>query len=1071
VIGFLALLLINAVLFVAEQLLIPPPKIPDATPEDPKGPRSEEGDVIPVVFGTVRLAANVVSFSNTRAVEQKERIKTGLFSSRNVTTGFSYEAIMQVLWCHGPVDELIDLVWQESKSLGESGAHTEYHPVAEIPGAPVVFQPVTVEGTYTTPELPVLNDGNADGTSLTADAPELFGGPKHGGGIVGPFQWYFGNWIQNFSDTLKREWSVVSNDLYGGDFTPKYEGICHSVMGLNVHIDGDVLFPNLIVRFNFGEFGNVPSLHAVVRRCPSVLGVTANINGGANPAEVAYEMLTNTVWGMAVPATFLDTASFAAAGATLAAEGFGINLSMTSQQTGDSFLTELMRYVDGQIQQHPITGLIEFTLNRADYVLADLPVINESAAKGAQYNRPSWADLKNEIKVVYTKVVGGVMRQVPTQPVQDIANQRNFGGVNSETVSYPAITDPVLANKLAVRDLRKTGTPLAQISGLQVDRRAADFRVGRPFVFSWARYGIAQHVFRVARVDYGTLNDGRILVDAIEDIFALEQPFYAQPVDFSIDDPTYGALGIVRVTPIVTSDESTGYLELVLDGGAGRVTSVEFQEATGHGEPTAWHVNTDPDGFKTEVDLDSKYNSHISWRVLGHLKDGTIGNIADGEVEYPYSTLPARPQLSAVVHTSGWADIIADLDQDSRGLKITSSYDHMPTIEEVIASPEIALPPGEFRLTLNHEIFLDAEHPVANFTAVAIGTDGRAGPLATLVVNATRPEQYVTPSPSFGPIEVEATALDGTEEGCMHIPVQFEFNTDVIEIYARESEIDPDAPVGVRPPDLATNSQSYIVRRQEGLITEDDNWRMEVDIATKPGFYRRIIAIGIGPTGLRGNPFHYSAQCEDTGTPPSAPPSGLTVIMSTVAGRARATLTWANGDAAAFTRIERNEVIIARMAPGVGTLVDDGLPPELKVSYRASHILNGQTSNYADSTEGETDVPQLLPPVWETGYPQSAGYDSNVLSPPPNGRVRIKATTPDPLARIFVWMNNQEGGGGTFSLKHIASGGVVDVYLVSNVMGVPNPKDEERSFYLVAIRDGYTDSVPSEVRTATFGFG
>lgn len=432
---------------------------------------------------------------------------------------------------------------------------------------------------------------------------------------------------------------------------------------------------------------------------------------------------------------------------------------------------------------------------------------------------------------------------------------------------------------------------------------------------------------------------------------------------------------------------------------------------------------------------------------------------------------PIRPQLAAVVHASGWADLIIDTDENAVTVRVAMSYDAPPTRDEVLATPDIDLPLPLLHLVIPHIAFLDAEHPVAYVSVLALNERSQESPLATITINATRPEQYTTPTPTFTPVEVEGTARGGTEEGCMHIPVQFEFNTDFVEIYARESDSDPDAPVAVRPPDLATNSLSYTIHRQPGLITEDDNWRMEVDISTKTGKWRRFIAIGVGPTGLRGDSFQFWAQCIDTGVGPSAPPTDLNVVMSTSGGHAKATLTWVNGDASAFTRIERNEVIIARMAPGVTTLEDDWLPPELQVSYNVHHIKNGQTSDDARSIEIVTDIPKLLPPVWETGYPQSAGYDSTILSPPPNGRVRIKATSPDPLARIRVWMNNQETVGGTYSLKFSSTAGVVDTYLKSNLMGVPNPKDEVRFFYLTATRDGYTDSDPSDVRSATFGFG
>jgi hypothetical protein len=297
-IGFLALLLVNALLFTAATLLAPKPKFEDATPDDPQGPRSQEGDVIPVAFGTVRLAANVTMFSNIQAVENTEKIKTGLFSSRNVTVGYRYEALMQALLCHGPVDELIDIVWQESKAIGTSGQETSYQNVDTEDGP--VYQPVTTTVDYCTPTLPLLQAPAPTGSAISIHAPALFGGPKHGGGVAGIMRFYWGLPLQLPDETLQYEFSDGTVGLYGREFTLNYEGICYAIFGVRDEAD--------VARFNFGEFGNIPPLHVIVRRCPNALGLTAeqvNIQGAANLAECCYEALTNMVWGMAIPGHLL----------------------------------------------------------------------------------------------------------------------------------------------------------------------------------------------------------------------------------------------------------------------------------------------------------------------------------------------------------------------------------------------------------------------------------------------------------------------------------------------------------------------------------------------------------------------------------------------------------------------------------------------------------------------------------------------------------------------------------------------------------------------------------------------
>lgn len=617
-IGFLALLLINAALFVASALLAPKPRFPDATPEDPKGPRSEEGGIIPVVFGTVKIAANVVSFTNTRAVEQTEKVKTGIFSSHTVTTGFIYEAIMQVLLCHGVIDELIDIVWQESKALSVDSVETTY----EITTFPYKKTPVTTTLELTAPHLPIATNDSPDGIQVSIGAPDLFGGPQRGGGIRGWLQFYWGRMDQNNDSTLNHE------HVDGGvGFAAKYEGICHAVLGLHTDTTTE--------RFNFGEFGNIPGLNFIVRRCPSALGLGAgaNINGAANIAEAAYDVLTNTIWGLGLPTSQIDIPSFAAAGATLAAEGLGINISLTSGQSGAEILAELMRYADGQVQQHPITGKIEFTLNRKDYDEGTLTLIDESNSTDMSITRPSWEQLVNQVSVLYTVSQEGVFAQTTTQPIQDIAAQRMLGYVNAQTLEFPGVMDPIVALQLGARGLRVMSTPLARAK-FTCNRDAADFRVGRPFLISSLDDGIDNHVFRVAGVDYGTYVDGRIVVDAVEDVFGLEDPLYALPVDDSIVPPTFDRLTGLSIVPTVTQDDVNGYLVLDITGGGGKVTNVQFQEQTGINDPSDWHDNNSPDALETQVALDSAHQSVIRWRVLGVLSDGSIGEMASGEVAF-----------------------------------------------------------------------------------------------------------------------------------------------------------------------------------------------------------------------------------------------------------------------------------------------------------------------------------------------------------------------------------------------------------------------------------------------------
>lgn len=617
--GILALLLINAVLFVASSLLLPKPKTEGLKPSKPGEPGSEERP-LPVVWGTVAVPANVTSFSHVAAREQTEKVKTGIFSSHKITVGYTYEALVQVALCHGPVDALIDLVWNDSVGIADGATRTMLGVNEDG-----VWVPFTVDENYTDPALPLAPGVlPVAGSLVKVDATEALGGYRHGGGLAGWFRFYYGTTPQTADPALLAEWGEVSD----------YEGVCHLVLG---RMNGEAF-----ETFAFGETGTMPPLAVVVRRCPSHLGLAAeltNLNGGANGAEIIYEILTNTVWGLGLDPSLIDVDSFVAAATALAAENLGLNLSLAAETGAEDAITEVCRYLDGQVQQHPVTGLLELTLNRADYDVGDLPVFSPANAH-CELHRPSWTQLVNQVKVTYTERQGPVFRDRTVGPIDDLAAQRNFGIVHSLTVPFLGVHDPVVAEQLAIRSLRLAGLPLAK-GTLVANRLAADFRTGRPFVLHWPAYGVEQHVFRAVRVDYGTRTDGKVTVDFVEDIFALDEPFYAIPAD---PPPAWigaGKGGPLTVDITTTTDGEYGYLVLTFTGGGGAVTAVQFSEQRDNDPPADWHDNVSPADFSTFVELDDTHRSKIAWRVRGLLKTGAEGTLAEGEVDFDPAVLPA----------------------------------------------------------------------------------------------------------------------------------------------------------------------------------------------------------------------------------------------------------------------------------------------------------------------------------------------------------------------------------------------------------------------------------------------
>jgi len=118
------------------ELLRPKPKFGSPSPSalgDFSVPTAEEGRAIPVVFGTAKIAGpNVVWYGDLAVVAVKEKVKTGLFSSKKITKGYQYFLGQQLVLCHGPIDEFKELRFDDRAVPGVT--ENTMRPTATVPG-------------------------------------------------------------------------------------------------------------------------------------------------------------------------------------------------------------------------------------------------------------------------------------------------------------------------------------------------------------------------------------------------------------------------------------------------------------------------------------------------------------------------------------------------------------------------------------------------------------------------------------------------------------------------------------------------------------------------------------------------------------------------------------------------------------------------------------------------------------------------------------------------------------------------------------------------------------------------
>lgn len=346
---------------------------------------------------------------------------------------------------------------------------------------------------------------------ITVNAPELFGGEKREGGISGSVDAAFGEAGQAANDYLVSKIGAPQ---------PAYRGLLSLVLRQVYIAANNPYIKPWAVR---------------VKRCfRDWYPTKAEISGAANPAHIIYESLTNSAWGMGYPVVSIDDASFKAAADALSAEGFGLNMIWLQQSTIEQFVREVLDHIGGVLTTSPSTGRFILKLVRANYTLASLPVLDPSnVIELESFQRAAWGETTNELVLIYTKSDSYKETSIT---VQDLANIQAQGAVVSQTRRYPGITADALAARVAMRDLAAVSTPLAKVR-LKVNRRAWSLTPGDVFNLSWPTLGIDGLAMRIAAIDGGTLTQGTISIDAVEDVFGLPQASYTAPQPSGWVDP------------------------------------------------------------------------------------------------------------------------------------------------------------------------------------------------------------------------------------------------------------------------------------------------------------------------------------------------------------------------------------------------------------------------------------------------------------------------------------------------------------------------------------------------------
>lgn len=358
--------------------------------------------------------------------------------------------------------------------------------------------------------------GSQGDGSIYLDDKDLFGGDKKEGGIKGTVDVMLGKPAQ------ARNAYLVAQQ---GANTPAYRGVTSLV--LNQVYFGTTAYPKPWA---------VKIRRTATRTDGAAMWYSAKaaVSGALNIVHMIHEAITSEEWGMGLPESVIDDASFKAAADTAHAEGMALSMLWAQKMSAENFIKQMEQYLDATVYVDPATDLYKIRLIRDDYTVSNLQLFNEDNVLDLkEFGRRTWAETVNEIVVAYTDQADGEEKSVT---VHDVGNIQIQQGTVSSAKKYIGIPTLALAQRIALRDLRASSAPLASIK-IDVNRQAWDKEIGEPFRFSWAKYGLSDVVFRVKDIDYGRLEDGKITIDAMEDVFSIPASGYIAEETSEWTDP------------------------------------------------------------------------------------------------------------------------------------------------------------------------------------------------------------------------------------------------------------------------------------------------------------------------------------------------------------------------------------------------------------------------------------------------------------------------------------------------------------------------------------------------------
>lgn len=255
-----------------------------------------------------------------------------------------------------------------------------------------------------------------------------------------------------------------------------------------------------------------------------------------NVANAIYLLLVQKFGAAGIDSSKIDITTFQACQYVLRNEGQGCSMVIDQSRSADEYIQALLRQADACIDENPATGKIEMRLVRADFDPNDIDEINRSnTVKLLAFAAGGWTDVVNKIRVLYTNRADKY--QDGSVAAHNQGNSTAQSSDEEQVIDMPYVHEKALAQAIANRELQARSRPLTKFRAM-CGRWAIRLMRGDPVRVVWSNPDIAGRIFRVANVERGTLEDGAVAVDLVEDFnYTHRNKTPRPPIGGGVDHP------------------------------------------------------------------------------------------------------------------------------------------------------------------------------------------------------------------------------------------------------------------------------------------------------------------------------------------------------------------------------------------------------------------------------------------------------------------------------------------------------------------------------------------------------